>query len=50
MQIVYPAVEYKVPNVTHSYSVEHGEEVGALLMPVVPRYVCVAVMEVWLLL
>lgn len=34
MQVVYPAVEYKVPNVTHSYSVEHGEEVGTLLMPV----------------
>lgn len=30
-QIVYPAVEYKVQNVTHSYSVEHGEEVSLLV-------------------
>jgi hypothetical protein len=27
LQVVYPALEHKVRNVTHSYSVEHGEEV-----------------------
>ena len=26
-QVVYPALEQKVSNVTHSYTVEHGEEV-----------------------
>ena len=29
VQVVYPALECKVQNVTHSYSVEHGEEVRA---------------------
>lgn len=28
LQIVYPALEYKVQNVTQPYSVEHGEEVS----------------------
>lgn len=44
MQIVYPAVEYKVQNVTHSYSVEHGEEVSALLVPCAQ---CPAIPELW---
>lgn len=30
LQIVYPALEYKVQNVTQPYSVEHGEEVSYL--------------------